>query len=318
MMGINESHPEIRLTPSMRDTIEFCYQNSRDEHSQVVVEIYVEGSQDVEFYTAWVDKSGVDLNLEKLSVVVNEIEDAENDKELVQPEGASGNCGRIREYARLNEEYIRVVWISDRDLLTDDDLIEYSRDNLFFTDFPAIESYGFLDSVLDSFNEDRYGGKLESLKNHINLVRSYLKGMYFYRCELQKCEKSKKVNSMANQIHHTLKNYVESNGDNLSIGGLVEFSGSLFTNKMVAIVKSADSDIGDFRTYVYGHDVGSALKGIIANDERILSSKYPVNSKKHIEQYIRDKYINAGLYKNDTLFESLRLRIEYIYNSTMK
>ena len=63
-MGINESHPEIRLTPSMRDTIEFCYQNSRDKHSQVVVEIYVEGSQDVEFYTAWVDKSGVDLNLE--------------------------------------------------------------------------------------------------------------------------------------------------------------------------------------------------------------------------------------------------------------
>ena len=52
MMGINESHPEIRLTPSMRDTIEFCYQNSRDKHSQVVVEIYVEGSQDVEFYTA--------------------------------------------------------------------------------------------------------------------------------------------------------------------------------------------------------------------------------------------------------------------------
>lgn len=318
MTESNKFNPEIRLTPSMRDTIEFCYQNSRDENSQVVVEIYAEGSQDVEFYEAWVDKSELDFNLEKLSVVVNEIEDAENDKELVKPEVASGNCGRIREYARLNEKYIRIIWISDRDLLTDDDLVNYSRDNLFFTDFPAIESYGFLDSVLDSFNEDRYGGKLESLKNHIELLKSYLKGIYFYRCSLQKRGGSEGVNSKIRQLHHKLKEYVENSGGDLSIDRLLESLGNLVTDDVVAAIKSRDSDTGDFRAYVYGHDVGSALKGIIASDENRLSAKYPVSSKKHIEQYIRDKYIRAGLYKNDTLFELLHARIEYIYYSLIK
>lgn len=317
-MQTGNSVPDYRLTESLNETIERCLDGARDEHSQVVVEIYVEGIHDVDFYESWIDKSGIDIELDKLSVVVKEVRDVENCDGTVIPEGISGNCALVRKFAELNGRHIRKIWISDRDLLTDDDLINYSRDNLFFTDFPAIESYGFQDSVLDSFNEDRYGGKLESLKNHIDLVRSYLKSMYFYRCALQKCEKSEKANSRANQLHHMLKNYVEANGDNLSIDGLVEFSGSLFTHEMVAVVRSVDSDIVDFRSYVYGHDVGSALKGIIANDERILSSKYPVNSKKHIEQYIRDKYISAGLYKHDTLFESLRLRIEYIYNSMMK
>lgn len=320
MTGSSKSNPEYRLTPSMRDTIEFCYQNSRDEYSQVVVEIYVEGTHDVEFYRSWVDDSGLDFNLKNLSVVVNEINDAENDKVLVSPEGASGNCGRIREYARLNEEHTRKIWISDRDLLKDDDVKEYSRDNLFFTDFPAIESYGFLESVLDGFNGDRYGGNLESLKNHnhIDFLKAYLKGVYFYRCTLQKRGGSKGMNSKTRQLHHKLKEYVESSSGDLSIGGLLESLGNLVAGDVVAVIKSRDDDTGDFRAYVYGHDVGSALKGIIASDEKRLSSRYPVNSKNHIEQYIRDKYIREGLYNNDTLFESLRMRIEYVYHSAMK
>ena len=310
--------PDYRLTESLNETIERCLNGARDEHSQVVVEIYVEGIHDVDFYESWIDKSGIDIELDKLSVVVKEVRDVENYDGVVIPEGISGNCALVRKFAELNGKHIRKIWISDRDLLTDDDLINYSRDNLFFTDFPAIESYGFLDSVLDSFNEDRYGGKLESLKNHIDIIKSYLKGMYFYRCALQECENSERVTSKTRQLHHKLKEYVENSGGDLSIDNLLESLGNLVTEDVVAVIKSRDSDTGDFRAYVYGHDVGSALKGIIASDEKRLSSRYPVNSKNHIEQYIRDKYISEGLYNNDTLFELLRMRIEYVYYSLIQ
>ena len=134
MTGMDEMSPEYRMTPSMRDTQEFCLQNGSDEYSQITVEVYVEGSQDVKFYESWVDNSKLDEGLDNLSIVVKTINDVDDDEEdLETPENAIGNCVRVREFAKLNENYIRKIWISDRDLMTDEDLKSYSQSNLFFT-----------------------------------------------------------------------------------------------------------------------------------------------------------------------------------------
>lgn len=301
----------------MRDTIEFCYQNSRDEYSQVVVEIYVEGTYDVEFYRSWVDKSGLDFNLEKLSVVVNEINDAENDKGLVSPEGASGNCGRIREYARLNEKYIRIIWISDRDLLKDDELKEYSRDNLFFTDFPAIESYGFSDQILRRLNDEWYNNKLTSLGYCYDFLKHYLKCIYFYRDIYGKLDNSKKVRSWTHVLHDKMKAYKESCSSNVNIEDFLDYAKEIIPGVIVERMLELDDSTVDPRTYAYGHDIAFAVQHFGEVDTDSLEN-YPKFTEKNIEQYIRDKYISSGLYKHDALFESLRMRIEYLYNSAME
>lgn len=317
MMEINKSYSEIRLTPSMRDTIEFCYQNSRDEHSQVVVEIYVEGSQDVEFYAAWVDKSGLDFNLEKLSVVVNEIKYAENDKELVKPELASGNCGRIREYARLNEKYIRIIWISDRDLLKDNELKEYSRDNLFFTDFPAVESYGFSDQILNRLNSEWYNNRLTSLGYCYAFLKHYLKCIYFYRDVCSKQDDPKKVRSWTHVLHDKMKAYKENCSSDVNIEGFLEYAKEIIPDVIVERMLELDDSTVDPRAYAYGHDIAFAVQHFGEVEAGCLKN-YPKFAEKNIEQYIRDKYISSGLYKHDALFESLRMRIEYLYNSAIK
>lgn len=317
MMEINKSYSEIRLTPSMRDTIEFCYQNSRDEYSQVVVEIYVEGSQDVEFYTAWVDKSGLDFNLEKLSVVVNEIKYAENDKELVKPELASGNCGRIREYARLNEKYIRIIWISDRDLLKDNELKEYSRDSLFFTDFPAVESYGFSDQILNKLNDDWYNNKLTSLGHCYDFLKHYLKCIYFYRDMCDNQDSPKKLRAWTHVLHDKLNAYRKNCSGDVNIEDFLEYAKEIVPCFVVEKMLEVDDSTVDPRAYAYGHDIAFAVQRFGEVDTSSLKN-YPKFTEKHIEQYIRDKYISEELYKYDALFDSLRMRVEYIYDSVMK
>lgn len=313
MMRINESHPEIHLTPSMRDTIEFCYQNSRDENSQVVVEIYVEGSQDVEFYTAWIDKSGLDFNLEKLSVVVNEIKDAKNDKELAKPEVASGNCGRIREYARLNEKYIRIIWISDRDLLKDNELKEYSRDNLFFTDFPAIESYGFLPKVLSRVNKSMYESQLNALETCFDFLRDYLRGVYFYRYSLQLVENPPKVKIWRNDVLDKLEEYIKNNGENQSINDFIKFASEIIPEEIAVKMETATDDMLDPRTYAYGHDIAPAIKRFIIFEERSLGAKAS-KTIKEIESCILKSYIKEEMYTQDPLFVKLGNRIKYVYD----
>lgn len=319
MTGSSKSNPEYRLTPSMRDTIEFCYQNSRDEYSQVVVEIYVEGTHDVEFYRSWVDDSGLDFNLKNLSVVVNEINDAENDNGLVSPEGASGNCGRIREYARLNEEHIRMIWISDRDLLKDNELKEYSRDNLFFTDFPAVESYGFSDQILSRLNDEWYNNKLASLGYCYDFLKHYLKCIYFYRdvCGKWDNPKKKKVRSWTHELHGKMKAYKENCSSNVNIEDFLEYAKEIIPDVIVERTLELDDSTVDPRAYAYGHDIAFAVQHFCEVDAGSLKY-YPKFIEKNIEQYIRDKYISSGLYKHDALFESLRMRIEYLYNSAMK
>lgn len=313
MTGMDEMSPEYRMTPSMRDTQEFCLQNGSDEYSQITVEVYVEGSQDVKFYESWVDNSKLDEGLDNLSIVVKTINDVDDDEEdLETPENAIGNCVRVREFAKLNENYIRKIWISDRDLMTDEDLKSYSQSNLFFTDFPAIESYGFLPEVLSRVNKYMYKSRLKALDACFDFVRDYLRGVYFYRCNLQLVENPPKVKVWRNGTLDKLEEYVKMNTENQSIDDFIEFASGVIPEEIVEKMSSVNVYNLDPRTYAYGHDIAPAIKRFIAFEEKSLEGK--AKGIKDIESSILENYIDGKFYTRDCLFTQLGERIKYVHN----
>lgn len=306
--------PEYRMTPSMRDTQEFCLQNGSDEYSQITVEVYVEGSQDVKFYEAWVNDSKLDVRLNNLSIVVKTINDVDDDEEdLESPENAVGNCVRVREFAKLNQNYIRKIWISDRDLMTDKDLKSYSQSNLFFTDFPAIESYGFLPNVLSRVNKDMYKSGLDALEICFDFLRDYLRGIYFYRCNLRFVENPPKVKVWRNAVLDKLEEYIKKDGENQSIDDFIKFASEIIPEEIAGKMEPATDDRLDSRTYAYGHDIAPAIKRFIIFEERSLGVR-AAKTIKEIESCILESYIKEKMYTQDHLFIELEDRIKYVYN----
>ena len=313
MKGNMETKASYRLNEYEIKKIDNLVESGRDSESPNIFTVYVEGIDDVDFFNRWLRVSKMESNYRKLSIKILEIK---SDESIVVP--GLGNCQKIRFAAEKCKDDMRKIYISDKDLMTDSNVREYRHlDSLFFTDFPAVESYGFLDEILCKLNEDRYGGKLKSLENCGEFLSRYLRGVYFYRCVLHNQEKPEDMNSKAIELHKKLTSYVNSNRGNLSIDGFIEFTNGSIPNEMVNAMKSVGDNV-DPRAYIYGHDVGSAIKGVIACYEKELSSKYPACRKTHIEQYGRDNYISEGFYKDDNLFKSLRMRIEYVYKLTTK
>ncbi|WP_304127067.1 hypothetical protein [Mogibacterium diversum] len=309
-----EIKASYRLNEYEMKKIDSLMESGRDSESPNIFTIYVEGIDDIDFFNRWLRVSKLESSHRKLSIKILGIR---SDESIVAP--GLGNCQKIRLAAEEYKDDMRKIYVSDKDLMTDSNVREYEHlDSLFFTDFPAVESYGFLNEILCKLNEDRYGGKLKSLENCGEFLSRYLRGIYFYRCALHNQEKPEDMNSKAIELHKKLTSYVNGNRDNLSIDGFIEFADGFIPDEVVNAMKSVDDDNVDPRAYIYGHDVGSAIKGVIACYEKELSSKYPACRKTHIEQYVRDNYISEGFYKNDNLFKLLCMRIEYIYKLTMK
>ncbi|WP_314644700.1 hypothetical protein [Rothia mucilaginosa] len=314
MEGNMEIKASYRLNEYEMKKIDSLMESGRDSESPNIFTIYVEGVDDVDFFNRWLRVSKIESNHRKLSIKILEIK---SDKSIAVP--GLGNCQKIRFAAEKYKDDMRKIYISDKDLMTDSNVREYGYlDSLFFTDFPAIESYGFLDEILSKLNKDRYGGRAESLENCGEFLGRYLKCIYFYRCALYNQEKAENMNSKAFELNKKLKSYVNSNRDNLSIDGFIEFANGFIPDEVVNEMKSADNDSIDSRTYIYGHDIGSVINKFMECYEGEWKRRYPVYSKVHIEQYIRDNYIDGEFYKDDNLFESLRMRIEHVYKLTTK
>lgn len=309
-----ETEVPYRLNEDETKNTDSLVERGRDSESPNIITIYVEGKNDFVFYKRWLKVSKIGSSYRKLSIKILTIK---SDKSVIDP--GLGNCQKIRLAADRYKDDIRKIYISDKDLMTDSDVRKYEHlDLLFFTDFPAIESYGFMDEILCKLNKDRYGGNVESLENCGEFIGRYLRGIYFYRCSLYGQENSEGMNKKAHELHEKFKSYVSNNRGNFSIDGFVEFADGIIPDEIVNIMKSIDYDNVDPRAYIYGHDVGPVINGFITCYNNEWRSGYPASKNNHIEQYVRDNYIDGGFYENDNLFKSLRMRIEHIYKLTMK
>lgn len=301
-----------RLTSSLNETIDNCVEKGQDSDSLIIIDVYVEGVDDVAFYDSWAEEFKSNAGLSQLSVVVKTIKSSEEDSDLIKPEKVAGNCGWVRSQAKLNEQNLRKIWISDRDLMTDDEVEHDPQSNLFFTDFPAIESYGFSSNVLLSLNESMYKNKLNSLGVAYDFLKHYLRGVYFYRCNLRLEESPPKAKDWINKVLKKLEDYRKINTGIVSIGEFVEFADESIPAEIAEKMTSMDSDGLDPRTYAYGHDIAPALKNFIINEERFTRG-IKARKIKDIECCIREIYISKNLYLHDNLFARLGDRIQHAY-----
>lgn len=311
--GEHEKKSIHELSIIAKEVAERYIESNKDSESTNSFTIFVEGPSDVQFYQDWLENSGLESEYRKLEISVEVIPVDEK----VKP-SASGNCQRVRDAAEVYKRNLHNIYISDKDLMTDLDIGKYSHlESLFFTDFPAVESYGFSYEILMSFNTSWYSNRVKSLEYCYDFLKCYLKGIYFYRNDHSMQETQEGVRGWTQRMHKKMRSYRKMHGGNITIEGFVEYAKDIIPDMVAEKMQELDDGSVDPRVYAYGHDIGFAIKNFVMDDIPS-SKKYPICNEHTIEQYIRDKYIIEGLYKEDSLFELLRVRIIDLYNLTRK
>ena len=306
--------PPYSLEEQEKERTERVVESGRDSESPNTFTIHVEGPDDYTFYNKWRKYSKLESAHRKLAIKFRKI----TDDKSVKASGP-GNCQKIRDAAEKYKDDVRRIYISDRDLMTESEVEKYSHlDSLFFTDFPAVESYGFSDEILCGLNKDKYGGNLDLLDSCYEFLKFYLRFLYFYRCKLNHQKNPKSMNGAAWELHRKLLDYIDINPDNLSIDLFIDFVGVPISSEMQEVLELMDGDDVDPRVYAYGHDIAAAVRQIVIKREDALSSRYARQKVEYIENYILDEYIEKIMYEHDSLFQALCKRIEDLYNLTTK
>ena len=295
-----EGIPEYRLNLFYNRKIDALISKGHDDDSLVIFEIFVEGQEDVEFYKEWIDKSGIEKNNDKLSIKIMEAKLEEG----LKPKGGSSSIVR-----KLAERYSTVpsrAYVTDRDLFSSDELKVYDNsDNLFFTDFPAIESYSFLPEILEEINSRRYGGKLKNISQGYDLAIDFLRILYILR--LYYYRESISPQKCINELIIKLQEYTKK-GSLMSYDNFLDDIYRTLPDSIEIEVKSISSEC-DPRVYAYGHDIAKVIKAIIHSEESSISNRYPAHKHAHLERAMTEYYIKQDMYKNDKMFQRIE---EYI------
>lgn len=277
---------------------------TRDSESQDIFTIYVEGPSDEVFYKSWLKKSGLD---KKLSILIFDVEKAKN----ISLEG-DGNCGRIIGGAEKYSYDDRKLFIADRDLREESEIQKFAHlETLFFTEFPAIESYGFSDAVLEELNHRKFDNCYKSLSNCYEQIAQLLKLLYFVRRSGGTTAWNRGYETMSKLIlNRSIKDYISSEEYDEMMHETIKSVEGMF--EIESNISSFES--GDPRKYAYGHDVAKIIKCLIVKEEGVYKKSYPTYTIHHLETAITNIYIDMELYEDDQLFKSM---LEYINSCTM-
>lgn len=271
---------------------------TRDSESQDIFTIYVEGPSDEVFYKRWLEKSGLD---KKLSILVLDVKKAKN----ISLEG-SGNCGRIIGGAEKYSYDDRKLFIADRDLKEESEVQEFAHlETLFFTEFPAIESYSLVESVLKELNYRRFDGDSKCIEDYYPYIGKIVRFLYLVRCKF-----SEKM-EIYRDFRGVLLRAIESEIDQ-------KYSPSEGYERILEVIrKNASNDIlnseiledifspPDIRRHAYGHDIAPVLRNFI----RTQISDFN-HSDRYIELALTNIYIDLGLYGKDRLFKEIQEYME--------
>lgn len=271
---------------------------TRDSESQDIFTIYVEGPSDEVFYRRWLKKSGLD---KKFSILVFDVEKAKN----ISLEG-SGNCGRIIKGAEKYSYDDRKLFIADRDLREDSEVQEFTwLKTLFFTEFPAIESYSLVESVLKELNYRRFDGDSKCIEDYYHYIGKIVRFLYLARREF-----SEKM-EIYGRFRGILLRAIESEINQ-------EYSPAEGYKRILEVIReNASEDIRnsdildnsfsppDIRKHAYGHDIAPVLRNFIRTQISDFNQ-----SDKYIELALTNIYIDLGLYGEDKLFKEIQEYME--------
>lgn len=292
------SESSYRLTPEEGRTAYKYSKVGLSPNSAVILEIFTEGDSDVQFYKNWIDKSKIEKN-RKISIKVEGI----RKNNFIS--GARGNRESVLQAANATKDDLYTIYIADRDLWGEGDISEYSSiKTLFFTDFPAVESYAFLSEVLDELNIRKFDNCYGSLEGCHKDISKLLKVLYVVR--------SVGGERLWNQVYGAMSKLIL---EKTKLGNLSQEDYQYIVDKIFEIIDGLEigydspdfypRDDEDPREYAYGHDIAKIIKCLMEYDASKFKKLYPKYSVTQIENAITNIYISMKLYERDELFKSI-------------
>lgn len=244
------------------------------------VALVVEGNTDRLFVERWLLLSN---NLERVVVLTADRIEVDNG-EVMRMGLSDGNRSRVLFLARISHEAdLAIGCIADRD--TGVGVDEYQYDNLFWTDYPALESYALQSQVLDHANDLMFHRRLPSGVDLVDQIKPALHSLFHLRRSIPNLRKP---------------NY----GAGLKGRSLPEFD----VEKATGHKLNAEVDVccealdGDPRHYAYGHDIGNLIMAAFAND---LKNRLGFAKTEAVESALRGAVFDFGRISEEQMFVNL-------------
>ncbi|OFN04310.1 hypothetical protein HMPREF2625_08935 [Rothia sp. HMSC064D08] len=279
-----------------RERVDALVARSRDSSSIRVMEICVEGKDDVDFYERWIT-SIKSLISSKTVIRVKEIKNIVGSYPNIDE--AVGNCDLVVQIAQVDKDKNR-LFIRDRDLLEDKDLV--CANNLFYTDYPAIESYPFTEESFNLFNKAVYSGDYKDIDIRYKYSLHFLFSMYFLRLsnkgnkgtvKLEIDQLRKKYGSYFKDGYFRIEDFYQHNDPDIK-------------NSVDDVLNKLNKKEIDARKYIYSHDTEDILNFLFAMDKDFLKSmKAPPFKGRHIIDWMLKKFIDDRLWEQELMFQGI-------------
>lgn len=279
-----------------RKRVDALVARSRDSSSIRVIEICVEGKDDVDFYERWIT-SIKNLISSKIVILVKEIKNIVGSYPNI--DNTVGNCDLVVQIAQVDKDKNR-LFIRDRDLLEDKDLV--CANNLFYTDYPAIESYAFTEESFNAFNKYVYSGDYKDIDIRYKYSLHFLFSMYFLR--LSNKGNNDTVKFEVAQLRKKYESYFQDGY--FRIGDFYQNNDPNIKSSVDDVLNKLNKKEIDARKYIYSHDTEHILNFLFAMDKEFLKfMKAPPAKGRYIINWMLKRFIDEGLWKQEPMFQGI-------------
>lgn len=247
--------------------------------------LVVEGPDDRRFLLQWIEQQDA-LRARRPHVVAVDSLDIDAGELLVVGLNEGARSRVIFVAMLADAETLDVVCIADRDCGQDLELFE--GPTLYWTDYPAIESYGFEATVLDALNRLFLGERLPRGVELVETMSPMLRATFSVR------------------VHHPDLTDPDFPKAITRSRGVVAFNlGPALEPAVRALMSDYDElDVaGDPREHVYGHDLCALLFALYPNE---LKNQAHVRDAEALEDQLRAAMLIAGDLTSAPLFARLR------------
>ncbi|MEZ7677299.1 DUF4435 domain-containing protein [Rothia mucilaginosa] len=295
-METSEELP-YKFTKKEAETSAKLSRSGSDRNSLKIFEIFVEGDSDVRFFKRWLKE------IKTKGKVKFKVKTITKSSLLVK---GHGNRGTVIATAEATKDDVYTMYIADRDIWDGDMISQYSNiEALFFTDFPAIESYGLMKPIFKEVNYRRFDGDCKNMEDYYAYITYIVRILYLIRCHFSK--KMSIYSDFWRVLEDAIKSEVVKN--NLPSESYKYIMHTLHDKAPVEVKKSGildDSSLpSDIREHAYGHDIAPIVRNFISSQchESNLPNSY-------IERALVNVYIDLGYYKEDSLFKAIQEYVE--------
>lgn len=219
-----------------------------------------------------------------------------------------GRRGTIIATAEVTKDDAFTMYVVDRDIWDVDMIGQYScLEALFFTDFPAIESYGLMEPVFKEINHRRFDGDCKNIEDYYMYITRIIRMLYLVRLRFpKKMNIYKDFRSILEIVigSEVVKNNLPSESYNHMLNILQDKAPVEVKNSGILDDSSLPLDI---REHAYGHDIAPIVRSFISG--QCFGSSL---SNSNIERALVNVYIDLEYYKKDNLFKDIQKYIEEI------